>query len=314
MKSNMMSKLYVLLNIINMAIGISILYFLMKYREYKKGGLKESLRKRISILSEHYSFNTGDKRKSKLKNSNSNTPMNSNNNSSNYLNVKEDAESMSFGNPVQFLEPESYEDSNSDININMNNSKNDKNNNDSNTNQTSGHITYNIPLSPTASNMNVNESQSVQNIASLYINGGNEIDKIEEEEVKKRKKMIKWLFASLIIISFVLGFIGVYYIIKWIKEEHHIGMEYKNNAFNNMNLDLDKSLGVSLILITIATFINIIIGLYMIILICIIHFSKSKIYWSNEGDDDTYSQSFDSINLSNSYNPNNNYNPTTYNN
>jgi hypothetical protein len=343
--SRLISKFFVLLNFINVVIGASILYLLLKYREFKKGDLKEKLKKRLSIISEHYSFGTIEKRKSKIKNGNTNIESNNNNsnNNNNFLNVKEEESVLQgLGHPMKFAEPESFDDSSSsNINININdinsnnnnnNSNNNKNgegerknqNNNNNTNsntnnQTTGHITYNIPTSPTPSNSNINESLSIhlsqQNISSSYINPGNyeESDQKEEELILKRKRMIKYFFTILIIFSLIIGALGFYFIVKWVKEHRHIGMEYKVNSFSESNIELDKSLGVALILITIASCINVIIAIYLVALFLIIHCSKSKIYWNNEADDDLSSQSFDSLHPYNANNYTGSYNPTNYN-
>jgi len=370
------------------------LYFLLKYREYREGSLKESLRKRISALSEHYSFNNDEKRRNRLKNNNPNIALNLNKNNNKFLNIKE-SEAINFGQSIQFAEPESYDNFNSNINVKINpndtnsnnnnnnnnnnnkdndyndrnndnndnnndnsndnnndnnddnndnsNNKNDDNNNNSNSsnnknnntkddnnnnnnnninnNGNTGRVTYFVPTSSIPNNLYINETQSVhlsqQNIA-VFTNSSNidESNKQDEQLIMKRKKLLRYLFSFLISISFIIGILGIYFIIKWVKEQRHIGMEYKINKFNESSIELDKSLGVSFILVTISSVMNIILAIYLIVLLLIIHFSNSKIYWNNVGEDDLSSQSFDSLHPSNSYITNNyinNYSSSSYN-
>ncbi|KAL6609296.1 hypothetical protein U3516DRAFT_665711 [Neocallimastix sp. 'constans'] len=155
------------------------------------------------------------------------------------------------------------------------------------------------------------------NIA-VFTNSSNidESNKQDEQLIMKRKKLLRYLFSFLISISFIIGILGIYFIIKWVKEQRHIGMEYKINKFNESSIELDKSLGVSFILVTISSVMNIILAIYLIVLLLIIHFSNSKIYWNNVGEDDLSSQSFDSLHPSNSYITNNyinNYSSSSYN-
>ncbi len=77
----------------------------------------------------------------------------------------------------------------------------------------------------------------------------------------------------------------------------------KETKLSNDEMYIDTSIGVSLILVSIATVLNVILALYLIGLFSVVHFSRSKTYWNNESDEDTYSQSYDGVHPSSSYNP-----------
>ncbi|ORX82738.1 hypothetical protein BCR32DRAFT_243943 [Anaeromyces robustus] len=257
-KSRTISKIYLLLNLMSLIVGASILYLTIKFREKEKGSLKNTIRKRLSIISEHYSFSI-DRYRTKNNNNNNknNAATDTKNNNNNEMEV------VSFGNRQQYCEPESYD------------------NESTSPSGRTGRITYNIPNSPNNLNIRrqVSASESIlMNNPQAYLSPNiDEPNKQEvDEETAKRKKILKLLFTVLITLCLIL----------------------------------DISIGVSVILIVIAIILNIIAVVYVILHLAYIHYSKSKTYWANDGDDDSTSQSYDSSLQHSSYY---NYNPYIYN-
>ncbi|ORX46583.1 hypothetical protein BCR36DRAFT_372049 [Piromyces finnis] len=325
-RSRNISVIYISLFTLNLAIAISILCITIKYHGNDKKNLKSKLIKRLSYISEHYSV------PSKFKNSNNNIASSSNNNSTSYLNNNVN-EISNIELHRQFSEPETYDIDNDTVKSRpTSNNENNNNNNNNSRNQRyhsySAHITYNLPNSATRSiENNSNISPSNNNspiIQTASIMEQNKIAEEKEKEILKTRRILRTLFSFLIIFSFILGLTGIYYIKKWYKEHRHIGMFYlKDTDIVKSDITLDVSIGVSLILICIVSAVNIIISLYLIILLSIIHHSKSKTYWHNDNDEDTYShysQSYDSLHPPSiysqnnfNYNSNNGYNQSTSN-
>jgi len=320
-KSRNIAMLYLLLFMLNIAISSIILYFIMKYRGTDRKNLKHKLIKRLSYISEHY-----NNKSSKLKNSNINLAANSNNNSSNTLNNNGNDFPV-IGFHRQYSEPEAMdiENDTDTIKSKPKNNNNDNNNLISSTRanryrSNSTHITYNIPNTATrVMDNNGNFSPPGNNspfMSAASIEEQNKSIEDNEKAIEKRKLILRLLFSSLIILSLSLGFIGMYYVVKWYKEHRIMDLSNGQNFI---------SIGVSLILICIISIVNIVIALYTSILLSVIHFSRSETYWHNDADEDTYSQSYDSlhppsiysqsnINPSNySYNPNNNGYPSSSN-
>lgn len=299
--SRKISIAYTILNTLNIVVAIAIIIVTLKYRgKNDKGTLKNKLIKRLSYISDRYSYLNDKYNKNKLKNSNTNIA--SNNTSSMALKDESNNNLPSIGFHYQYNEPEA---------IDIDESEQDQKKKISSRNNT--HLTYNIPVSIN----NTNEaSGNVSNpcITPEYIEEQNRIKLAEEEQSIRRKKMLKCLFALLILISISLSVIGIYFIVEWAKQSNHIDIVYDKNS--NIKIDevyMDSSVGVSLILITIATALNVLLALYLIGLFSVIHFSRSKTYWNTESDEDTYSQSYDSVHPSSSYTPsfgNNFYNPS----
>jgi len=288
--SRKISFIYTILNTLNIAVAIAIIIVALKYRGNEKGKLKNELIKRLSYISDRYSYFS----KNKLKNSNTNVT--SNNTSSMVLKDENNNNLTSIGFHYQYNEPEA---------IDIDESEQDEKKKISSNNNT--HLTYHLPLSTNNTNNEPSGNVSTPCITPEYIEEQNRIKLAEEEQTIRRKKMLKTLFALLILISISLSVIGIYFIVKWAEESNHIGMTYTD--IKDDEVFMDSSVGVSLILITIATVLNVILALYLIGLLSVIHFSRSKTYWNTENDEDTYSQSYDSVHPSSSYTPsfNNNF-------
>ncbi|OUM61684.1 hypothetical protein PIROE2DRAFT_69579 [Piromyces sp. E2] len=316
-KSRFISLIYIFLFTINVVIAIVILCFTIKYHGTDRKNLKKKLIKRLSYISEHYTMS------SKFKNSNLNLVSNSSNNVNNNSNNKN---LPAIGFHRQYSEPESMDIDNDTDTVKSKPTYNNEPNNIFVSNRgkryrsNSTHITYNLPSSTTHTDNNGNLSppSSSPFMSTNTLEDQNKTTEENDKDILKKKRFLRILFALLIIISIVLGYIGIYYIFKWYKEHKHIDMTYKKDGGIGENISKDINIGVSLVLLSIVSIVNIVISIYIIVLLSIIHFSRSKTYWHNDADEDTYSQSCDSLRPSsiysqNNYNPNNGYNPSTSN-
>jgi len=209
-KSQKVAIIYTILNTINIVVAISIIVITMKYRGSEKGKLKNKLIKRLSYISDRYSYLNEKYHRNKLKNSNINIASNNTNNVSLKDNNNNNNNIPNLGFHYQYSEPEAIEIDESEQNqkkyITNNNNNSNKNSNKSSNN--TNRITYHIPVSNNTNNEvsgHLSPRSTSPYITPEYIEEQNRIKLAEEERIIRMKKILKSLFGLLIIICISLS-------------------------------------------------------------------------------------------------------------